>query len=584
MVFGDEPASPVATVQFEIEPPVRLADSGNFSVSPDGRHLVFAGTGEDGVLRLWLRALDSLETTPVSGTEGELAVNTPPMIWSPDGRFIAFFAGGRIKKIERSGGAIQTICELPPGLVAVGGSWNRDDVVVLGSNAGGLLRCPASGGAPAPVTSLEPSERSVNHLLPWFLPDGRHIVYLSVSRSNPAESGLHIADLAAAPDAQPRERLLASGFGATYTSDTADSGHLLHVREGTLWASPFDTRRRRITGDPVRVAGPVGAFRDGAFFSATPAVLVYRSGIPEYELVWRDRAGMRRGSVADVGPYAGLSLSPDGARAVLIRENQLNRSDRDLWLVDLTRNTSTRLTFGPLMESRPAWLPDASSILYSLAPGAGDVYRKDVSGTSPEEVVIPASASAALTINPAFVDLSVTPDGRFVVATAATDSRTKNDLWLLPMQGGQAALPLVRWEGDQTGGRLSPDGRWLAYLSNESGGDEVFVREVTRGGAADYPKAGRAIQVSRGGAAGPRWSANSRELFYLSAPGAVMTVPVTLSGPGAPVELFRAPGALNEWGVAPAGDRFLLLTPVARTTQPPFTVVLHWRSLLRTLQ
>ncbi len=245
------------------------------------------------------------------------------------------------------------ICEVPA--VAVGGSWNREDVTVVGNTAGGLLQCSASGGAPSPLTTVEASEPRASHLSPSFFPDGRRVLYLRVSRNNPSGNGLYIADRDRPPETQSTARLLETGFTGAYVPGSEGSDQILFVRDRALWAVPVEPTRLVLAGEPVQVATSIGTFRDGTSLSASADVLVHRGPVSEFQLTWRDRQGTPLGNVGEPGPYIGVALSPDAARAILVRENRLNRADQDLWLLDLERDSTTRFTADPLLESVPAW-------------------------------------------------------------------------------------------------------------------------------------------------------------------------------------------------------------------------------------
>ena len=240
----ERPAAP-SPIRFQIPPTVEFAGPGNFGLSPDGRHLAFVGRGPDGIARLWVRAMDSLEVRLLPGSE---AVDfTPPPFWSPDGRFVAFDAGGTLKKLDLSGGLPQILCDLPS--VAVGGSWNRDGDIIVGNAAGGLLHVRETGGAASPITALDPSRKEEAHLLPSFLPDGRHFVYLRISPGTPEAGGTYVGTLDAKPEEQSTQRLMPYVVGLTYAA-ASDSGpgRLLFLREGTLIAQPFDARRLALDG------------------------------------------------------------------------------------------------------------------------------------------------------------------------------------------------------------------------------------------------------------------------------------------------------------------------------------------------
>jgi serine/threonine protein kinase len=360
--------TPIArsVMRFQIPPTVEFGGPGNFSLSPDGRHLAFVARGPDGATRLWIRTLDSLEVRPLPGSEtGDAA---PPPFWSPDGRFVAFDAGGTLKKVDVSGGLPQTLCDLPRGSVAVGGSWNRDGDIIFG-NFGGLLHVRETGGAVSPLTTLDASRKEEFHLLPTFLPDGRHFVYLRVSPSAPESSGTYIGTLDAAPDSQSATRLMPYEVGMTYAA-AADGGpgRLLFLRAGTLMAQPFDARRLALVGEPVPVAERVGSFRDGAYFSASANdILVYRHAASDSQLTWFDRHGIVSGRVSEPGGFRAVALSPNGARAVASRTDAVDTTKADLWLFDLSRGSgATRLTLGTGLAEFPVWSRDGTRVVFTF--------------------------------------------------------------------------------------------------------------------------------------------------------------------------------------------------------------------------
>ena len=340
-------------IRVQIDTGIRLSEISAFSISPDGRHLVFAGAGEDGIGRLWIRSMDALAPEPLSGTEVALGGLTPPMFWSPDSRFVAFDAGGQLKKIDVRGGAPQKVCDLP--LLAVGGAWNRDDVIIVGNANGGLMRCAASGGPASVVTQVDPSRGESTHLLPSFLPDGKHFLYLSVSRSAPEMTGIYVRALDARPEEPTSPRVLTTGFGAAYVPDVASGiGRLLFVRDSTLFAQPFDPGRLQISGDAVRVAEPVGSFLDGAFFSvSTNGVLVFRGPDEDRQLTWFDRRGNVLGRASEPGRYSGLTLDPSETRAAVVKQAERATADQDLWLLELSQSRPSRLTFDARLEESP---------------------------------------------------------------------------------------------------------------------------------------------------------------------------------------------------------------------------------------
>jgi len=572
-----KPLPRAVPVRFDITPAVAPSESGQFSVSPDGRHLVFAGTGDDRILRIWIKSLNTPEVRPLLGTEAEVVPVIPPMFWSPDSQDIAFYADGKIKKVSRSGGVPEVLCEISS--TAIGGSWNRQGVILVGNAGGGLMRCSAAGGTAAvPVTRTDSAD--IDHMMPSFLPDGRHFMYLHVSRKNPSRNGLYFGDLDLPPDKQPRDRLLVTGFGGAFLPRDDGGGYVLFVRDQELLALPFDTTRLVATGEPRSVAKPVGAFLDTAFFTASPTTVVYRGATPDFQLTWLDRQGKVVGRAGDPGPFSRLALSPDGARAVVVRENRLNRADQDLWMIDVVRNTSTRFTSDLSFESAPAWSANGTEVWYSMGTGEGDIYRKLANGTSAPEVMLRSSKYPS--VNPATTMLAWGPAAAdLLVFTVGSPSGTRDDLWILPHAPDAKPMPLLEQAFDQTDGQISPDGRWIAYVSNESGSNDVFVRSLNAPAGAALT-VGPSVFVSRGGGQSPRWRADGRELFYRTLAGTIVAVPIASGAFGSPIELARVPGALSDWGVASDGQRFLVAVPAAQqTATPPFTVLLNWQSSLK---
>jgi Tol biopolymer transport system component len=497
----------------------------------------------------------------------------PPPFWSPDGRFVAFDAGGKLKKLDVTGGLPQTLCDLPG--VAVGGSWNRDGDIIVGNTSGGLLRIRETGGAALPITALDPARtrKEENHLLPTFLPDGRHFVYLRVSPGAPEASGAYIGTLDAKPDAQGAQRLMPYEVGLTYAA-AVDSGpgRLLFLRDGTLMAQPFDARRLALAGDPVPVAERVGSFRDGGFFSASATdVLVYRTADTDSQLTWFDRQGTVSGRASEPGGFRGVALSPDGARAVASRTNPQDTTKADLWLFDLSRgNVATRLTLGAGVAEFPAWSPDGKRIVFTLNKNL--LRQKLASGEGDEKELLRANNVEIVLAD----DWS--PDGRFLLYTGGFSKTRSADLLVLPANDPKP-VPFMQTGFNEEQGRFSPNGRWVAYVSNESGPNEVYVREFAKNFSGGSASVGGSVLVSRGGGTAPRWRGDGRELFYLAPNGKMMAVDVIAGQEfrvGTPTSLFQTPAGAIVGDVTADGKRFLLVTPVGQSPSVPFTVVLHW--------
>jgi len=571
-----------APVQFQISPSGSLLQGLAFAVSPDGRHLAFSATGPDGVARLWIRDLESLEIRPLPNSypaslhiTGSAVV--PPFFWSPDSRFIGFQSLGKLAKIEISGGPAQTLCDVQ-GTV-VGGSWNRDGVIVFADSTRGLIQVSAAGGVASPLTTIDPSRKEIVHVLPSFLPDGRHFLYLRAS-SIPENSGVYVGSLNAKPEEQDSKRLLSTTYGPVYVpSSDSDSGQVLFLRQGTLMVQPFDARRLALSGEVVPVAEKVGSFLDYGFFSASSnGVLVYRSGVGlDYQLTWFDRQGRMLAKVAEPGRYNSLALSPDGRRVAVSRTNPENTPNWDVWLLDVTRNTSTRLTYEQVRATYPIWSADGSSVIFdSIRGGEVSLYLKLSSGAGDDQLLLKSDAGYKYAT-------SSSRDGRFLLYTVE-NPETKTDLWMLPMQGDRKPTPLLRTKFNERSGQFSPDGHWIAYISDESGSDEIYVREFSSGSAQGSGDAAGKWLISKGGGTYPRWRGDGKELFYVASGEKLTSVDISAKPvfqAGAPRPLFQLPPGFIGGEVTPDGNRFLIGVPVAQNASVPFTVVLNWQTTLR---
>jgi hypothetical protein len=443
------------------------------------------------------------------------------------------------------------------------------------------LRVRETGGAAVPVTAPDPSRKEEFHLLPTFLPDGRHFVYLRVSPAAPEMSGAYIGTIDARPDAQSAQRLMPYVVGVTYAAAVGSGpGLLLFLREGTLMAQPFDAKRLALAGDPVPVVEHVGSFRDGGFFSASANdVLVYRTADIDSQLTWFDRQGAVSGRASEPGGFRGVTLSPDGARAVASRTNPLDTTKADLWLFDLSRGSGAeRLTLGAGLAEYPVWSPDGKRIVFSF--NNSTFRQKLASGEGDEKELLRTNSASSLFAN------SWSPDGRFLLYATyvATASNTASlDLLVLP---GDDSKPVafVRTGFNEEQGRFSPNGRWVAYVSNQSGVSEVYVREFATDFSSGSASRGGSILVSHGGGTGPRWRGDGHELFYLAPNGKMMSVEVIAGQEfhaGTPTPLFQAPPGVVVGDVTADGKRFLLVTPVGPSASVPFTVVLNWSEELK---
>ena len=390
--------------------------------------------------------------------------------------------------------------------------------------------------------------------MPSFLSDGRHFIYLRISRTKPETSGVYYGELVAPGGNGPARAamgpldspLITTGFGATFIpGQNGEPSLILFSRDGALFAQPFDERSLRLDGEPVLVASHVGSYLDTGFFSASPQTLVYRAPDPDYQLTWFDRSGIERGHVGRPARFTGLALSPNADRALVSTHSPQGTVDQDLWLFDLARSEAPqRMTFDPTIERSPLWL-NPSEFAFGSHGGPSGVYRQEVGG-SPHVLFKSGGpefpSSAALS-------------GRVLVYTSLRDAPLGADIWIRTDLGPSARLQaVIEREGAQTQAQLSPDHRWLAYVSNEAGPDEVFVAEFHIDLASGAATAVRNIRISDGGGFAPRWRADGRELFYLKPDGAVMSIEIGATHQiltTAANRLFAVPSVITEWGVTP---------------------------------
>jgi eukaryotic-like serine/threonine-protein kinase len=537
-----------------------------FELSPDGRMLAFSAV-QDGHRRLWVRPIDSLVAQPVPGAEDATYV-----FWSPDSDYIGFFVPGKLKKIALTGGPPQTICDAPDGR---GGSWNRDGVIVFSPGPGSAIeRVSAGGGVPAAVTNhATPDEL---HRFPVFLPDNKHFLYLS-NQGKPETNGIRVGSL----DAAPSVSILPDESSAAYAPSGASGvdGYLLFRREGTLMGVPFDPGRLRVTGEVFPVAEGVGISRNtnaAAFSVSRSGALAYGNGglfggSEIRELSWMDRAGKRLGGVGQPGRIATVALSPDEKR-ILFNLVNVAGDAADVWLLDAARGVPSRFTFGPGLAADAIWSPDGSTSVFEADNRV--IYRKPADGTGKEELLSPGG------INIRTLDWS--RDGKFVVYQSYGGA-TGTDLWLLPIQGDHKPVSYLQTPFNEGLAQFSPDGRWMAYASNESGQAQVYVQSI--------PASGAKWQISPSGGDQPRWRRDGKELFYISADRKLMAVSVkdgdAAFEAGAPQPLFELdpmyPPLWGRFAYQPAanGQKFLILTNVGGTAAPPITVVLNWQAGLK---
>jgi eukaryotic-like serine/threonine-protein kinase len=536
----------------------------SFALSPDGRQIVFVAS-DDKASHLWLRSLSTTTAQTLAGTEG---ASYP--FWSPDSKSVGFFAGGALKRLDLGGGAPQT---LAPAINGSGGTWNADGVIVFApSLTTPLMRVSAAGGAAIAVTKLDPQE--YGHFQPQFMPDGQRLLFTVGGSTDTA--GIYMGRL----NGSSPTRLVSDLSSGVYTP----AGWLLWVRAGALMAQRLDVDRPAVTGEPLTLADgiPFDASLRSAVSVATTGLVAYRASKSALrQLTWFDRSGTARGVIGE--PDDTLltpRLSPDDRR---VAETHTVQGNQDIWLVDGAR--ASRFTFDTGQDSFPVWSPDNSRLVYMsrrTGTGIGALYHKLTNGAGVEEqllstdqVLAPASWSA---------------DGRFLLYLSF-DPKTNTDLWVMPMTGeDRKPFVFLKTPFREAYGVFSPDGRWVAYHSNETGRPEIYVRPFVPPGATGTAAtaAGGQWQVSTAGGIHPLWRSDGKELYYINPDGAMMAAPINVNGatvePGAPVMLFPTRivggGADIQQGRqydVTADGRFLINT-VLNEAAAPITLLQNWKA------
>jgi Tol biopolymer transport system component len=534
------------------------ANAGGMAVSPDGRRIVMALVTE-GVRRLWLYEFERPTPTLLAGTEdGRFP------FWSPNGRSIGFFAQGQLKRIEAAGGAPVTLCEATNGY---GGAWSSSGEIIFSPNfAGyGLLRVSDSGGTPTPLTNLDPARTEVGHSFPVFLPDGRHFLFFT-NTGQPQYRGIRLGSL----DSPQTSFLLRADANAQYSA----AGYLLFVQERKILAAPFDEKKLTLSGEPVPVSGQV-AYSLGTnsvdFSVFSDRVLLYRGGGSQNtQLTWFDRKGGQLATVGPAGPYRQMNLSPDVGQVLLDRID-LQLETIDVWQLDLKRETLARLTSNPAREASPIWAPDGRGVAFtSNREGLIGIYHLTEGGK--EELLFKGDENSLLVSD-------WSSDGKFIVFRKV-GKKTGTDIGILSVSDRQKR-DYIATPFDEFWSKISPDGHWLAYQSNESGREEIYVQS--------FPEPGRKVTVSQGGGQFPRWRRDGKELYYVGAGDKLMAVPVTTGASfsaDTPVALFEV-GSYGRrenryaYDVSTDGKKFLLLRPLEDNSTRPLTVVQNWTALLK---
>jgi Tol biopolymer transport system component len=564
--FRSTPARPnVVRSMIPVPENAHLLYFNQMAVSPDGQRLAFVAISAGGATTLWLRPLGAASAQPLAGTEG---ASFP--FWSPDSRFIGFFADGKLKKIDATGGPSQTLCDAPNGR---GGTWNRDDVIVFAPEINSpLYRVTAAGGERVALP-LDKSRKEKIHHFPYFLPDGHHFIYRAGDTGPYARdegNGIYVGSL----DSSEYKLILRADTYAVYAS-----GHLLFWRDGSLMAQPFDAQSLQLSGEAVPVAEQVqmNLIEVRASFSVSEnGVLVFQSGSAVgtiTQLFWFDRDGKRESKSGEPLFGGNPRLSPDGQR-IVARLFDFQAGSTDLWLYDSTLTRKTRFTFDPAFDSNPVWSPDGSHIIWSSDRKTRltyDIYQKDASGARNEELLYES--------NEVKRPSSYSADGRFLAYTSLEGPGRKGDIWVLPLTGERKPFPFIQTpQFDEAHAQFSPDGRFLAYDSDELGKRQVYVTA--------FPGLGGKQQVSANGGDDPVWRRDGKELFFLSE-GKLMAAEVKTNGASLEignVQLLFDPhagfGLDTHYDVTPDGKRFIVAT-LGEGGSAPMNLVVNWTAELK---
>jgi Tol biopolymer transport system component len=552
------PEQPVTRFQFAAD--AKLASMSWPRISPDGRMVAFLGRDTAGKTSIWVRALDAFNPYQLQDTEG-----AGRLFWSPDSRFVAYFVGrSQLKKAPAAGGPPQLICEADGG---ADGTWgSTGEILFDGRAVDPIRRVAASGGAATQATHPDGAKGEAGHAWPFFLPDGRHFLFLAMSKRAGDKATIHVGSL----DAPGSTVITPSDSRAEYAN-----GYLLYVLQGTLVARRFDLDKLVASGEPIPLVEHLAVdVNDTAAFSASSnGVMTFAQGeaASMSELVWLDRTGRELGKIGAAGPYFDFALSPDGTRLAYGFGDK--SGSQDIWVRDLKRDVASRLTFNPRNDIWPVWSPDGRRIAFSTdREGHFSVMVRDASGTG-NEAPIYADPDSEVGIS----DWSY--DGRRLLVGILPASR-RWDIKSIAMDGTATPVDYIVTDASEHSARFSPDGRFVVYVSGESGANEVYVQT--------FPASGGKWQISNGGGTQPDWRGDGKELFFVGPDDTLYAVPVSIGAtfePGIPKALFKRTfersGILrNRWSASADGQRFVVNAARETSHAAPFSVVMNWPATL----
>jgi serine/threonine protein kinase len=565
----ETPDSPA--VRFEVQTPT-MSNPYLVSVSPNGRKVAFVASPAPGVNQLYVRSIDSAVAQALPGTEGAIHP-----FWSADSNSIGFgVLGSKLKRVDTSGGPPQSICDLTPAFQ--GATWNADNVIIF-AQTNSIYRVSAAGGLATQISKPDASKGEVAYAWPRFLPDGHRYLYLSWN-------------------AQAEKRMIQVGelesnkttplFPAESMAVFAEPGFLLFQRDGTLLSQAFDPGQLKLHGEPVRLAEniPFNALNGRAAFDASAGTLVYRNdennAVQKLALTWVDRKGKSLETVGIPAGYQGPDISPDGKRIAIHRHDG---KGGDVWILETPGGKASRLTFDVSQENgMPLWSKDGRYIVFgSQRNGKWGLYKKQSNGVGGDELLFESDALK--------MPMSWSDDGN-IILFYVSESQTAGDVWALQLNGERKAFPLLQTMFSESHPQISPDGKWFAYFSNETGRNEIYIQS--------FPPGAGKWQISTNGGWFPRWRSDGKELFYqeTSSYGKLMAVSINASGTtveaGTPMPLFDTlynnaavrghSGNWNTFAVSADGSRFLIPRPESTTaslTPVPITVIVNWTSTLK---
>ena len=549
--------------QVALEPPPDTAfvftstNAGGFALSPDGSTIAFVGRSK-GRAQLWVRRLNEMAARPLAGTD---RAHRP--FWSPDGRSIGFFADGKLKRIDIAGGSPQVLAETGAGR---GGTWNADNIILFCGTAADrvIRRIAATGGPATALTTLDNALNERGHYWPWFLPDGRHFLYATRALEG---GSVYLASLDA-PD--KRKLVVKDGAQAIFAQS-----HLLYITDRTVMAQKFDAKRLETAGEPFRVADDVALVVNigaGAFTASDNGLLAWGNVAGAERMGWRDRTGKAIGlSNPPPATLVSPALSPDGKSLAYGRVAP--GGGLDLWVLDMQRSAHSRFTFGPESAVGPVWSPDGGQIAFTSGAGAA-ILRKPTNRASEPVAVLSRTPEVS------WIARDWSPDGRYLVVVGQK-SAGGSVLAAFPMEGSSSRpTTLVESKFSLQRPRVSPDGRWIAYDSDESTIREVYVQAFNPA----QPGAVARRQISATGGYDVRWRRDGREIFYISAAGQMTSVPVKWQGNdyelGSPASLFAVqaiyqPAGVWTYDVTADGQRFAIVED-ADDSGVPMHVSINW--------